>query len=278
MTDYCYVNGDLLPLTEGFIPVTDRAYLYGEGLFETMSVREGQVRLLSEHLARITKSAAAFGFTVPGSSLLREAVSAVVAKNALDSGALRLTLSPRAGLGVFAAKDSLINVTVTARRGSSYTAMQYEQGLVAVIARSTRRNEHSPLCSHKTTGFGDNLLAKQEARSRGADEAILQNTAGNLAEGAITNLFLVSGGVVLTPRLTDGALPGIMRSQVMRVCDSLGLAVSETTLQPNHLFSADEAFVTNALMQIMPLCRVEDHHFGSYRPVTARLTDALRTE
>jgi branched-chain amino acid aminotransferase len=275
MTDYCYVNGELLPLTEGFIPVTDRSYLYGEGLFETMSVRAGQVRLLAEHLARITKSAAAFGFTVPDLTLLGEAVNAVVAKNALDSGALRLTLSPRASLGVFAAKDSLINVTVTARRGSSYTAVQYEQGLVAVIARSTRRNEHSPLCSHKTTGFGDNLLAKQEARSRGADEAILQNTAGNLAEGAITNLFLVSGGVVLTPRLADGALPGIMRAQVMRACHSLGLAVSETTLQPEHLFSADEAFVTNALMQIMPLGRVEGRCFGGYRPITARLMSRL---
>ncbi|MBT9176603.1 MAG: D-alanine aminotransferase [Firmicutes bacterium] len=259
MTDYCYVNGALVSAAEASLPIADRSYLYGDGLFETMLVRAGVACLLNEHLTRISHSAATFGYAVPCSTLLAEAVNAVVSANALDTGALRLTISPRASEGLLASQSSPVNISVTARRGEPYAAVQYERGLIAVIARSTRRNEHSPLCKHKTTNFMDNVLAKKEARSRGADEAILLNTAGNIAEGAVSNLFLVSEGVVLTPRLADGALPGIMRAEVLRICGLIGCEVREVALTPDHLFSADAAFVTNALMRVMPLCRVDDH-------------------
>ncbi|MBT9134827.1 MAG: hypothetical protein DDT38_01569 [Firmicutes bacterium] len=95
MTDYCYVNGALVPTSDGVVPLADRSYLYGDGLFETMLVRAREACLLREHITRISHSAAAFGYTVPCAALLNAAVNAVISANDLDSGALRLTLSPR---------------------------------------------------------------------------------------------------------------------------------------------------------------------------------------
>ena len=263
MTDYCYLNGALVTAEEAHIAVSDRSYLLGDGLFETILVREGRPRLLEQHLARLLASAEVFGYAIAPIALLTEAVRGVVKANSLDVGALRLTVSPRLSEGLLVSPHSPTNVCITVRRGEPYSAAQYERGFVAVIARSTRRNEHSPLCGHKTTSFMDSVLAKQEARSRQADEAILLNTAGNIAEGAVTNLFLVLGGEVLTPGLADGALPGIMRAQVLRACAHAGITARETTLTPEDVFTADEAFVTNALLGVMPLSRVEDHNFNT---------------
>jgi len=270
MTNHCYLNGTLVTAEEAHIAASDRSYLLGDGLFETILVRDGQPRLLEQHIARLLSSAAALGYGALSSALLFGAVWSVVKANSLDVGALRLTISPSTSDGLLVSPHSALNTYIAVRRGEPYPAEQYERGFVAVISRSTRRNEHSPLCRHKTTGFMDSVLAKQEARSRQADEAILLNTTGNVAEGAVTNLFIVRGGEVLTPRLTDGALPGIMRAEVLRACVLAGIPVQEATLTPAHIFTADEAFVTNALLGVMPLSSVDAHTFARSNATIAR--------
>ncbi|KAF0196320.1 MAG: Aminotransferase class IV [Bacillota bacterium] len=263
MTDCYYLNGALLPTTDCRLGVTDRSYLLGDGLFETMLVRRGKPVYFAEHLQRLLTSCVAFDYNAPSQDKLTDSVREVIEANALEAAALRLTISPQESEGLLCAPDSTLNILITFRRGEQYTQSLYERGLTALIAQTTRRNEQSPLSRHKTTNFMDSILARKEARSRNADEAILLNTKGHLAEGSVSNLFLIKDGEILTPRIADGALPGIIRGKVLELCKEKGLAVRETVLTPQDFKQADEAFLTNSLLGIMPLFKAESRVLDS---------------
>ncbi len=135
-----------------------------------------------------------------------------------------------------------------------------------MLATITRRNEHSPLCGVKSLNALDNILAKLEASDRGADDALLRNTAGRIAESSLANVFAVKGGIAHTPPLAEGALPGIMRGAVMARC-----RVRETPLAVEDLARADEIFLTNSL-GIRPVVALDDRGFAP-GPVAASLAD-----
>lgn len=276
MTERYYLNGALLVPTDCHLPISDRSYLLGDGLFETILVKNSQPVYLDEHLQRLLHSCAFFGYNAPSAAELTTAIRDVIAANSLATSALRLTLSPRESQGLLAAPNSRLNLLITFRCAELYAPDLYEHGVTAITA-SIRRNELSPASRHKTTNFLDSVLARKEAQSRGADEAILLNTKGHLAEGSVTNLFLVNKGQVLTPRLADGALPGIIRSKVLELCDSQNITAREQTLTPVDLERAEEAFLTNSLLVILPLCRVDNRAIGSASPgqITALLTKHL---
>ena len=134
-----------------------------------------------------------------------------------------------------------------------------------MIATITRRNQHSPLSRIKSLNALDNVLARQEADDRGAGEAVLLNTAGRLAETTIANIFLVVSGTVLTPPVADGALPGVMRADVMA-----RLGAIEAPLMPADLFRATEILLTNTL-SVRPLIAVDDQPVGGATQVQSTL-------
>lgn len=277
MSDYFYLNGTLVLSRSCHIPAADRSYLLGDGLFETILVQQSKAVYLAEHLNRLNQSAGVFAYRLPAEEALAEAINSVIEANALETAALRLTVSPKESEGLLAKANSPLNILVTFRYGIPYPATAYEQGLNAVIAASTRRNEHSPLARHKTTNFLDSILAKQEANARGADEAILLNTAGNLTEATVANLFLVVNGEVLTPPLADGVLPGIVRAKVLEHCRIHNIPAREETLSPQIIGQAGEAFLTNSLMTVMPLRRIGEHTLATAREgsVSTRLAALL---
>ena len=126
----------------------------------------------------------------------------------------------------------------------------------------------------KTLSYTDSVLALAEARATGADEALMLDTAGHLSEATASNLFLVARGLLLTPPLSCGALPGITRATVMEIADASGLEVEERTLLPDDLYQADEAFLTSSLRGIMPLAVVEGRRIGTgARPVTIHVLE-----
>jgi branched-subunit amino acid aminotransferase/4-amino-4-deoxychorismate lyase len=218
----------------------------------------------------------AFAYKTPTTEELSTAIRSVVDANSLEIGSIRLTLSPRESNGILAKPDSPLNILVSFRYGEPYAAAFYGRGFTATIAKSTRRNEYSPLSRHKTTNFLDNILAKNEAQNLNADEAILLNTAGNIAEGTVTNIFLVKNRQVLTPCIEDGALPGIMRQKVLELCHTQNIPAQETSLTSKDLEHADEAFLTNSLMGVMPLAKVDDYFFDSTKTsVTKELAKVI---
>ena len=259
-----FCGGQLVAASKARVDFVDRGLTLGDGLFETIAVRDGRAARLNAHLIRLRDGADIIGLNVPlGDQELSAALQDVIDANGISEGILRLTLTrgpaPRGLLPPVPAQPSLLITGVAQDETMA-------KGVNAVIATVTRRNEHSPLSGIKTIGFLDEILAAREAALRGADEALLLNSSGNLAEATVANLFLVIDGGTVTPSVIDGALPGVMRAEVIKV-----LAAAERTLKPADLAIASEAFLTNSL-GIKPLIMVDGAPIGDGKsgPVTAK--------
>ncbi|MCW2243277.1 aminotransferase class IV [Azospirillum canadense] len=252
-----WLNGRLIAAEEARIDPTDRGFTLGDGLFETIRVAGGQPRYLDRHLARLAASADLLDLPLPyPADALSAAMAALIAAQGLAEGVLRLTLTRGTGArGVPPPADPKPTVLITLAPAGPVAGP-----VEAVIARSTRRNEHSPLSRLKTLNYLDAIIARQEAAKRGAGEALLLNTAGRLAESSVANLFVVREGRLLTPPPSEGALPGIRRGLILE-----RYAAEEQPVTRDHLFAADEAFLTNSL-GLRPLLAVDGRAIGSGTP------------
>ncbi len=264
---WTYQDGAFLSSNEAGIAADDAGLLRGHGLFETFRARVGRVYLLDRHVARLRAGADELDIAVPPNvERLPEVVSELAQRCELSDARVRLTLTagPQGG------EPALV---LQAWPATSYPPEMYANGITAVIA-SMRRNETSPLAHIKSLSYLDNVLAKREALQAGADEALLLNTKGTLAEASLANLFIVRGGDMLTPPIEDGALPGVTRSAVLKLAEPTGLRASEATLTVDDLRDADEAFLTNAVAGLLPLVAVNGQSVGSGEP--GKLTGRLR--
>jgi branched-subunit amino acid aminotransferase/4-amino-4-deoxychorismate lyase len=166
---------------------------------------------------------------------------------------------------------------VTARSYEGYPELLYREGISLVIS-GIKRNSSSPLSSLKSSNYLDSLIARQEAIDQGADDAVMLTTAGNLAEATSSNLFIVREGNVLTPDIGCGFLPGVTREAVIELCGELAITCTPVMAGTDVLLSADEAFLTNSLMEVMPVRRIARKQVGKKCPgrVTAMLSKAYR--
>lgn len=265
MAERCvWAGGQLIAEDQARVPAMG-GVLYGYGLFETMRAHGGRPAQVDAHYARLLDGARALGLHVPfDAEALRHAIDALLARNGLMRGdaAVRLTLegSPPADDDTAAPARWF----VSARALTEYPEEFYERGASALVS-DVRRNETSPLSRLKTLNYLDNLLARRAARAHGADEAILLNTRGMVAEGSATNVFIVRGRQLWTPPVDAGALPGIARATVLELAPSLGLHPIEAAFGVADLWSADEAFLTNSLLEVVRLAQVDGKAVGTVR-------------
>ncbi len=286
MTDFVAINGQIIPYEDARIAPFDAGILHGAGLFETMRVIGGRVIAFDAHLARLAASAAALAMPVHfEQSALLELISELLDANDLRDARLRLTVTRGDLSDVDAANpDPPTTTLVSAGEFKPYPPALYEKGMTVAISRY-QQNPFSPLCGHKSTSYLDRLLALREAQKAGAGEA-LWFTVGEkyLAEGCISNVFIVTAaGEIATCPIEHPqhpgnrmALPGITRSLACNLAAESALAMREKPLTINDLLSAKEVFITNAIMGIMPVVRIERHVVGNEKPgaVTQRLRQA----
>jgi branched-chain amino acid aminotransferase len=278
--DYVYIDGRVVPKDAAVVSVFDHGFLYGDGVFEGVSVVNRAVFKLGDHLRRLNDSARYLAIDCPDESVIREAVFQTARKNELDEGYLRIVLSRGAGpVGIRnmdkLGKPTLVVIAQHERRAAR--AAVYEKGLSAMIC-SVRRTP--PECvdgKAKTCNYINNILAFLEARAASADTAILLDTSGNVAEGYAANTFIVSKGIVKTPTL-GSILNGITRQTVIGLCGKAGIVCVETTLTPHDLATADEVFETGSLAEIKPIVSIGGRTIGSGNPgpMTKQLHEALR--
>jgi len=261
--EWVFLNGRFVERGEAAVPALDRGLLYGYGLFETMRSYGGRVFRLGEHYRRLCEGAAVLDLP-PALTLddLRVAIDALLRENGLADAYLRLTVTAGPAPDDGGASPSILLV---ARPLSGYPPDLYQRGMAAVTS-TTRRNEASPLSRVKSLNYLDNLLAREEARRRGADEAILLNTRGLVAEGSASNVFLVSSEGLLTPSIESGALPGITRATVIELAREAGIACLEDEIEAATFAGAAEAFLTNSIMEVMPLTRLDGRAVGGGGP------------
>ena len=277
MSEIVYLNGSLMPRSQARISALDYGFLYGFGLFETMRAYEGQVFLLDRHLSRLARSAEILGLPI-GVSDLEEAVMATIQANQLSEARIRISIS--IGEGGMAPDPSTCQkptVLVLAGHYQPYPEQVYQKGFRAVVS-SIRRNSQSPLSRLKSANYLESILARQEARAAGVDEALCLNEKGLLAEASMSNVFLVTNGTLRTPGQESGILPGITREIVLELASQLGINTLEHDIRLDELFHAQEAFLTNSLIEVMPLAEIDGKPIGSSRPgpLTKRLMVAYK--
>jgi branched-chain amino acid aminotransferase len=234
-----WLNGALLPACVARIDPTDRGFMLGDGVFETLRVAEGRLMHASRHLARMRDGAALLGIDIPYTDqILRDGLHAVARACGLEDAALRMTLSRGpAARGVWPV--SAANPTLLITGGPLPPPAPPAH---VIISQQIRRNELSPLSRIKSLNYLDSILARREAADAGADDALMLNTHGDLAEATAANICVVIAGRLLTPRVEDGALPGIHRTLLLEQG-----AVAEARITPKELAGAGSGFLCNSL-------------------------------
>ncbi len=258
MPDTVNLNGRILPASGACIPVSDRGFLLGDGVFETIRVRHRAPVALDRHLARLAEGLKVLGFG-PLPLDPAKVVADLLHASSVADGVARLTVSrgpgPRGALPpptptptILATVAPTLPVVVPAR---------------LIVARSTRRNHLSPLSRIKTTSYGDSVLARIEADAALADDAILLNTEGRVAETAVANLVFRLGDAWVTPPVADGALPGTARARLL----DAGL-IAEKSLSAATIAEAQAGFVVSAIA-LRPIASIDS------KPLPAPVTDAF---
>lgn len=246
-----WLNSALVDSVAARIDPADRGFLLGDGVFETIAVRGGQILRLDAHGARLRQGCEVLSLPVPSVDL-GAAIRATLAANALHDAAVRVTLTRGAGpRGVLPPPDTRPTLLITAA-----PLPPEPPPARCIVATVTRRNEQSPLARIKSLNYLDGILARQEARDRGADDAVLLNTAGTVAEATAANVFVVRAGRVFTPAVADGALPGIARAETLAAIEGI-----ERQLTREDLICADELFLTSSL-GVRPVVMLEGQPVG----------------
>jgi len=251
-SDRFYLNGQLIDSADCLLPISDRSFLFGEGLFETILVKDGRAHFVDDHIDRLAESCQFFEYHFEPDKL-KEGVAGVVTENNLKEGRVRITVSATDQSSPSQPMARKTSILINFVRGAPYSTSQYREGLKALIARTTIRNEQSPLSSHKSTSYGDSLMASREAKRGDVDVAILLNSKGSISEAHIANIFLATEREIVTPPLVDGPLPGVIRAKVISLCQRHNIPIKEISLEPKDLTRYRFAFLTNSLMGIMPL-------------------------
>lgn len=275
ITEKVYLNGNIVEAAKAAVPVTDSSYLYGIGLFETLRAVGGKVFRLRDHLARINQSAEALTiFNHYTDEQIEAAIKQLLAANDLTDARLRLQISNGPVQPDGTAKTNLL---LTAAEFAPYPAEYYENG-VRVILTDSRQNSSDPFCGHKTTCYGPRLTALKNAHEKLAAEALWFTTENYLAEGAISNVFLVKDGTLYTPPVNTPVLPGIARKTVIEIAEDLDINCYENPLRVDDLLAADEIFLTNVIMEALPVVAVEAHTVaeGKPGPITKKIGKAYK--
>jgi len=290
-----WLNGHALEEERALVSVRDTGFLHAAGVFTTMRSYGGVVFRLAEHLRRIRASCDALFIPLQfDDAALSFAVNEVLKKNELGDARLRLTVTR--GL---ARQDPLHGlrleptVLITAAALDGYPAEYYSRGMTVIVIDEQKLNPCDLQAGHKTLNYFSRLAALREASRRAAGEGLWFNVHNYLQSGSISNVFIVKAGRILTPPTPgdfldralaeampypkSAVLPGITRAAVMEVAADAGIEARPAAINIDQLLDADEIFLTNSIMGIMPVCRIERQAIGNDKPgpITRQLMAAL---
>ena len=262
------INGRLVDKEDAKVSVYDHGLLYGDGVFEGLRSYSGKGFRLDRHLDRLYESARAIWLEIPiKQSDLANAVNDTLRANSLEDAYIRLVVTRGAGsLGLDPNRTSDPQVIIITDKIALYPAELYERGL-DIITASTIRNHPAALSPRiKSLNYLNNILAKIEGLQAGCIEALMLNTKGEVAECTGDNIFLVRGGVLLTPPLDAGILEGVTRDAVIELARQSKIEVREMPLTKHDVYVADECFLTGTAAEVIPVVKVDGRVIGPGTP------------
>jgi 4-amino-4-deoxychorismate lyase len=265
-----YLNGKFVDIKSAKIPVIDKGILYGYGVFETIKSYSSFLFLFDRHYKRLVKSLKEFRIDFSFSQeKIKKVILELLDRNSIKKeGYIRITVTG----------DS--NIFIIARKYKPLPKSYYEEGIKLKISEF-RRNRFSVLPYHKTLSYLENIFSKRQAEKNGYFETIFFDCQGKLAEGCISNIFLVKDKNLLTPSVDCAILPGITREFVISIARKIGIKVIESkNINRNQLLSADEVFITNSMIEILPVSEIENIRIGRKTPgdITKTLISEYKKE
>jgi branched-chain amino acid aminotransferase len=263
-----YIDGKFYPEEEAKISVFDHGLLYGDGVFEGIRAYAGRVFKLEEHLARLEDPAKAILLKLPWSrEEIRKAVLETCQRNKMQSGYLRLVVTRGKGyLGLSPDRCKKPTLIIIATDLELYPEKYYREGLKVVTGATWRQSPAALDPGIKSLNYLNNILAKIEGQQAGAQEVILLNSQGLVSECSGDNIFFLRDGVLITPKLSSGALNGITRTTVLEIAREAGWETREDDVRRYDLFTCEEMFLTGTGAEIVPVVEVDGRIVGDGKP------------
>jgi len=262
-----FLNDKLVDIDKAAISVSDAGFLYGAGVFETMRTYNGVVFCLKDHLDRLFFSACCLSINNTYSRKhITDGICRLLEANELTDARLRLTLTS----GPMAGRQPTLVITAT--KLQPYPQQYYKKGVLVILC-PFKQNPADPIYGNKTTSYFSRMFALNLAHKKNAAEAVWFTVDNRLAEGCISNIFLVKDSVLCTPPVETPVLAGVARKTVCQIALKNSIDLVEKNLYIDDLLSADEVFLTNVIMKIMPVNGIEKHTVGSGKvgPLTVKL-------
>lgn len=276
------LDGVIVPPEAAKVSVFDRGFLYGDSVYESLRTYARVPFLLERHLMRLERSAGRLELEIEGGiERIRREVMATIAALPNQETTLRIVCTRGAREGVVDLDPNSAGhglTVILAREAKPFPQELYDHGVEVSVVSVVRNRRDMVDPAVKSGNYLNNLLAIQEARRKRAFESVMKNADGFLTECSTSNLFLVSSGVLRTPALDCGLLDGVTRGLLLEIAVENGIEAREDRLTERDLLSADEAFLSSSLKEVLPVTRVDGRAIGSGKPgpVTAKLLTALR--
>jgi branched-chain amino acid aminotransferase len=275
-----YVDGKFYAEADAKVSVFDHGLLYGDGIFEGIRFYNGRVFRLEEHIDRLWDSARSICLEIPMSKReMTEALLETIRQNDLRDGYIRQIVTRGVGnLGLNPAQCKRPSVIIIVAQIALYSEAVYQNGLTVVTCATRRTSPGALNPAVKSLNYLNNVMARIEANLAGADEALMLNDAGNVAECTADNVFIIKRGQIFTPPITAGALRGITRSVVFEIAAELGLKISEVDITRHDVFIADECFLTGTAAEVIPVIKADGRSIGNGKPgpISARMIARFR--
>ena len=277
---FASINGHVVPPEEARVSVFDNGFTFGDSVYETLRTYGGRPFALGRHLTRLRGSGERLGIAIPQpDDQLAGWLEELLTRGANPESYIRFIVSR--GVGDISYRFERVvgpTVVMVVKPYEALPEVCFREG-IAVVISGVRRNSPQALDpAIKSCNLLNNYLAMREAYAKGALEALMLDAEGELAEGASSNVFVVKDGVVATPPLSAGILPGITREVILELGRPLGIPMREETLRVPALLDAEEAFITSSLKEAAPIRLVDDRPIGTGRPgpLTLRILAAFR--
>lgn len=263
-----FINGKFCSESNAKVSVFDHGLLYGDGVFEGIRFYNGRVFRLEEHLERLWDSARSITLEIPLSiPQMTEALLETIRQNDLREGYIRLIVTRGVGnLGLNPAQCERPTVIIIAATITLYPAEFYQKGLTIATVATRRISPGALSPAIKSLNYLNNIMARIEANLADADEALMLNDAGYIAECTADNLFVIKHGQIATPPISAGALGGITRSVVFEIAAELGIKCTEKNITRHDVFTADECFLTGTAAEVVPVVKADARKIGNGKP------------
>lgn len=268
---YININGKFYREDRAKISVLDRGFLYGDGVFETMRADNGNIFALGEHLKRLRNSAKTVLLRISKTDgEIKKELVMTLKKNGLKNAIIRISFSRGTGWGL-SFKDDLKSTMVILC--DAFHAQFYQEAVSVTFSKKVTRYSDSFQSRIKSANYLPNILAKNEADVAGSFEALLLNEKGYVAEGTVSNIFVVKNGTLITPPLSAGVLAGITRGIVLKLAGKLGIKTQEKLFKPDFIWTCEECFLTNVSIEILPVREVNGRivNSGKLGEITLKL-------